>query len=76
MQLDGLVKHIEQQTDDELRERLYALRHRRETEKPKQRKIVEKAAKKETRKKVSAAEKLLEGLSPEQLEILMKSLGE
>lgn len=74
MQLDGLVKPIDNMSDEELRERLYALRHRRETEKPKQRKIVEKAAKKETRKKVSAAEKLLEGLTPEQLDILLKGL--
>ena len=76
MQLHNLVQPIENMSDDELRARLIDLRRRRETEKPKAARAVKKAEKKDGRKKVSAAEKLLAELSPEQLEILMAQLGE
>lgn len=76
MQLHNLVQPIENMSDDELRARLIDLRRRRETEKPKAVKKAAKAEKQEGRKKVTAAEKLLADLTPEQLEILMAQLGE
>ena len=74
MQLHNLVQPIENMTDEELRARLIDLRRRREVEKPKAVKKAVKAEKQEGKKKVSAAEKLLAELSPEQLEALLKSL--
>ena len=76
MQLHNLVQPIENMSDDELRARLIDLRRRREVEKPKAVKKAVKAEKQEGKKKVSAAEKLLAELTPEQLEILMAQLGE
>ena len=74
MQLSDLVKPIEEQTDEELRERLQALRSRREMERPAKAKHVEKAKKKETRKKLTPIEKMLEELSPEELAQLLKDM--
>lgn len=76
MQLHNLIQPIENQTDEELRARLVEIRRRRETEKPKAARAVKKAEKQDGKKKVSAAEKLLAELTPEQLEILMAQLGE
>ena len=76
MQLHNLVQPIENMSDDELRARLIDLRRRRETEKPKAARAIKKSEKQDGRKKVSAAEKLLADLTPEQLEILMAQLGE
>lgn len=75
MQLHNLVQPIENMSDDELRARLIDLRRRRETEKPKAAQAIKKSEKQDGRKKVSAAEKILAELTPEQLEILLKSLG-
>lgn len=75
MQLNDLVKPIEEQSDEELRQRLFELRHRRETLRPAAKKRVEKAAKKETKKQSSAAEKLLSQLDPAQLALLLKEMG-
>ena len=75
MQLFDLIKPIEEQTDEELKARLFDLRHRREEVRPAGKVRVKKAEKKESKKKVSAAEKLLADLTPEQLAILMKELG-
>jgi hypothetical protein len=76
VQLNDLVKPIEEMTDEELKQRLFDLRHRREVEKPAAKARVKKAEKKESKKKVSAAEKLLADLSPEDLAALLKELGE
>lgn len=76
MRLEHLVKPIEEMTDEELLERLHAVRHRREVAKPVAKKKAQVAATKQSRKKVIAAEKLLEGLSPEQLDALLKEMGQ
>jgi hypothetical protein len=76
MQLSDLVKPIEEQTDEELRERLQALRSRREMERPAKAKHVQKAQKKEVRKKISPIQKMLEQLSPEEIAQLLKEHGE
>lgn len=75
MQLGDLVTPIETQSDEELKARLFDLRHRREHERPAMKDRVKKAAKKEGRKASSAAEKLLANLSPEDLAALMKEMG-
>lgn len=75
MQLGDLVKPIEDQTDEELRARLFDIRHRREHERPVAKAKIKKAAKKEGQKKVSAAEKLLADLTPEQLAALLQEMG-
>jgi hypothetical protein len=74
MQLSDLVTPIEEQTDEELRERLQALRSRREMERPAKAKHKEKVQKKETRKKTAPIRKLLEELSPEQIELLLRDM--
>ena len=74
MQLGDLVKPIEEQTDEELKARLFELRHRREHERPAAKDRVKKAVKKESRKKVTAVEKLLAGLDPTELEALLKGM--
>lgn len=75
VQLHSLIKPIEEMTDEELKQRLFDIRHRREVLKPVARNKIKKAEKKESNKKVSAAEKLLAGLSPEQLELLLKEIN-
>lgn len=76
MQLHNLVQPIEGMSDEELRARLIELRRRRETERPKAAKAAKKSEGKESRKKVTSAEKLLADLSPEQLALLLTQLGE
>lgn len=73
MQLKDLVKPINEQTDDELMARLREIRHNREVIRPAARKRVERTEAKASRGKVSAIEKLLAGLSPqEQADLLAK----
>lgn len=75
MQLNNLIQPLEDMSDEELKQRLFDLRHRRETERPVAKKKMQKAAKKASNKKVSSAEKMLANLSPEELAALMKELG-
>jgi hypothetical protein len=75
MQLSDLVKPIEEQTDEELRERLSQVRSRREQDRPARAKHKEKAVKKEVKKKVAPIEKLLMGLSEEDLQRLLQEHG-
>ena len=63
MKIAGLVKTIDQMSDEELMERVRQIRHSRETVRPAAAKHVERAETKTSRKKVSSVEKLLEGLS-------------
>jgi len=76
MQLSDLVKPIDQMTDDELKESLRALRHRRTTERPAAAKHKAKAEKKEAAPKMTKVKNLLAGLSPEEMAALLKQLGE
>lgn len=75
MQLTDLVIPIEQQTDEELKERLQALKSRREMDRPAKAKHAEKAQKKETKKKLSPIQKMLSELSPEEIQRLLKEHG-
>lgn len=75
MQIHDLIKPIDQQNDDELLERLRALRHNRETLRPAARKIVERAVKKTTKAKVTKAASLLDNLTEEQRLALIAKLG-
>lgn len=76
MQLQDLVKPISECTDEELMERLRAMRHNRTTARPAAAARQKRAAKKGTQARVSKVENLLDGLSPEQLLELMAQLGE
>lgn len=74
-QLLDLVVPIESQTDEDLRIRLNALRHRRETLRPSAKKHKEKAVKKIKKEKsskvIKAATKAIEGMSAAQIELLL-----
>ncbi len=72
MQLDQLVKTLDEMSDEELREHLRNIRQRREVLRPAAQKRTERVEVKASRKKVSAAEKLLASLSPEDLAKLLE----
>lgn len=76
MQLSDLVKPLDQMSDDELRESLKTLRHRRSVERPALAKHKAKAEKKEAAPKMTKVKNLLAGLSPEDMANLLKQLGE
>lgn len=73
-QIYSLVKPLDEMSDEELREHLIQLRRRREVERPAAKAIKQKAIEKKNKPKMSAAEKLLSSLSPEDLAALMKEL--
>lgn len=75
MQLNDLVKPLDQMTDEELLEHLRKVRHNREIVRPAARRYVEKAEKKESRGKVTKAEAMLDKLSAAEKEALIKMLG-
>lgn len=75
MQLSHLIKLIEDQTDEELLIRLQELRQRRETDRPVAKAKITKEKKKKSTKTVTAAEKILADLSPEELEALLKEFN-
>jgi hypothetical protein len=76
MQLGDLVKPIEDMTDEELRERLHGIRHRQTVERPATQARAAKKQKKEVKKKLSPLSKMLDQLSPEELEQLLKDMGQ
>lgn len=71
MQLKDLVKPIDQMTDEELAERLRTIRHNRTTARPAAKAHAKKAAKKGAQTRINKVEKLLEGLSREELIALL-----
>ncbi len=75
MQLRNLVKPIDQMSDDELREHVRGIRHRRETVRPAAKRIVEKAVKKVTQARVKKTAGLLDGMSEEDKAKLIALLG-
>lgn len=75
MKLDGLVKTVDEMSDEELLERLRTIRHSRDIVRPAQRQRAEKVEKKASRAKVSAVDKLLEKLSPGEREALIAQLA-
>lgn len=74
MQLQNLIKGMEDMSDEELTERLHELRHRREVIRPAAANRVRKEEKKVEKKATSGVEKLLAGLSPAELEALLASI--
>jgi len=75
MQMRDLVKPIDQMSDDELREHIRAIRHRREVIRPARAKIVERAVKKESKVRTSKVDKLVSVLSEEERLKLIAALG-
>lgn len=76
MQLNNLVKPIEGMTEEELKARLFDLRHRRDVVRPAAQARKQKVQKAETKKHMTAAEKILSTLSPDDLAKLMEALGQ
>lgn len=74
MKLKDIITPIEGQSDEELRERLRAIRFNREKARPVAKKKEAKAEQKASRTRVSSTEKMLAGLSQDQLEALLKKL--
>lgn len=75
MQLDDLVKPLEDLSVEELEKRLFEIRHRREQSGASRKNKEKKQVRKETTKTVSAVEKLLDGLSPEELAALLATIN-
>lgn len=75
MQLSDLVKPIEEMTDEELRDKLAEVRRRQSVERPSSSNRKKKAATKEVKKKLTPLEKMLDQLSPEELQQLLKEHG-
>lgn len=71
MQLDDLVKPLSAMTLEELEKRLHDIRSRREQSGASRKTKERKQVRKDTTKKVSSVEKLLDGLSPEELAALL-----
>ncbi len=67
MQLDDIIKSTELMSDDELAERLVEIRNRR-LQAPE---LVKKAERKKAKDKKSSADKLLSGMSKEEIEKLL-----
>ena len=75
MQLSDLVKPIDQQTDEELLERLRAIRHNRTVERPAAKRHAKKAVKKISNAKVSKISSLVEGLNQDEIQKMLLLLG-
>lgn len=74
MQLHDLIKPIEEQSDEELLERLRKIRHTRSVVRPAAVKHKVDAEKKKTRSTTKKVENLLDALSPAEREALIKQL--
>lgn len=75
MQLTDLVKPLDQCSDEELLERLRAIRHNRNTVRPAAKSHAKRAAKKGQQSRLNKVENLLSGLSEEERLQLLTELG-
>lgn len=75
MQMNDLVKPIEDMSDAELMKSLRALRHRRTVERPAAAKKVKKAAAKGKTNRINKVADLFDSLSADEKEAMIKSLG-
>jgi len=66
MQIQQLIKPIDQCSNEELMERLRGVRHNREVNRPVAKAKAAKVEKKASRTKMSAMDKLLDGMSDEE----------
>jgi hypothetical protein len=76
MQMQDLIKPLDQLTDEELQERIREIRHSRTVTRPAAQKHKEKAVKVKAKKETSKVDALLKNLSPEQIQQLLLGLGE
>ena len=74
MDISGLVKPISEQTDEELLERIRALRHRRETVRPAMQAHKAKPKKDKAKKETRNVDKLVMSLSDAQRAALIAQL--
>ena len=74
MQTNQLIKPIDQCSNDELMERLRTVRHSREVARPVAKAKAAKVEKKTSRVKMSAMDKLLDGMSDEEKQKLLAQL--
>ena len=76
--LADLITTIDDMSDEQLRQHVHDVRHRRETIRPSAKKYKEKAIKvkktKESRKKLSKVDKVFENLSLEEISALLGDL--
>jgi hypothetical protein len=72
MQLTDLVKTVDQYSDEELLERLRMIRNNRNTVRPAGQARAVRAAKKGGQGRVSKVESLLEGLTAEEIKLLLQ----
>lgn len=75
MKLEGLVKTVEEMSDEELMERLRSIRHNRDVIRPASKQRAERVEKKTVRAKLSAVDKLLGKLSEAEREALLAQLN-
>lgn len=75
MQLENLVKPIDQLSDEELLERLRTIRSNRTSVRPAAKAHAKRAGRKGLQTRVSKVENLIAGLSPEQMQQLLLELG-
>ncbi|MHB8413905.1 MAG: hypothetical protein ACYDB1_00725 [Acidiferrobacteraceae bacterium] len=74
MQIKGLVKTLDEMTDEELLSRLQTVRHSREVARPVAKRKAAKAETKASRARMGKVDKLLAGLSESERESLLKQL--
>jgi len=74
VQIKGLVKTLDQMSDEELLERLRTVRHNREVARPVAKRKAVKAETKASRARLGKVDKLLAGLSEAEREQLLKNL--
>ena len=75
MQMNDLVQPIDKMTDDELRERLRNLRHRRQVERPASKNIAKRAISKGKTTRINKLEALLSNMSETERQLLIAQLG-
>lgn len=75
MQLQDLFKPLDELTEEELRKKLQEIRHNRTVERPAAKARAKRESNKGRSAKISKAESLLAGLTPEQIKELMDKLG-
>ena len=75
MQLNDLIKPIDQCTDEELLERLRMIRNNRNTIRPAGQARVKRAAKKGSQGRVSKVESMIDGMTEEQKQQLILQLS-
>lgn len=76
MQMLDLIKPIDDMTDEELKEQLVALRHRRSVVRPAAAKKVKKAADKGKTSRINKLAGLFDNLSDSDKQAMLKALGE